>query len=225
MNLKTLWASNGHNTASDKLADVRNVLGREAEHLAQVAAQMGRDAGTHADAVARDVGRDAQKQTNATVGRFADIAAAFGPTIAAMGRQRMRQVGEQAQTLGHELRQVRITTEPQRSDSKPGIALVGGLGIGLGIGIAAMYLFDPEHGKRRRELLMGRLARWTSNGRTVAAQKVGEFTDRTLGVMSDVRESVTTGVGIDQPIPTDMPIVAEDTVYETWPEGTRVPTV
>ena len=69
------------------------------------------------------------------------------------------------------------------------------------------------------------LARWTSNGRTVAAQKVGEFTDRTVGVMSDVRESVTTGVGIDQPIPTDMPIVAEDTVYETWPEGTRVPTV
>ena len=119
MNLTMPWtATNGHtNGAADKIDDVRNVLGREAEHLAQVAAQIGRDAGTHADSSCATSAHDAQKQTNAAVNRFADIAAALGPSIAAIGRQRVRQVGEQAQSLGQELRQVRITTEPKKNDS------------------------------------------------------------------------------------------------------------
>src|SRR5438128_6756986 len=142
MNLTAPWnATNGHtNGTHDKIEDVRNVLSREADHLAEVAAQFGREATAHADVVARDVARDAQKQTNAAVGRLADVAAAWGPTIAAMGRKRMQQASEQAQSLGHDLRQVRITTEPKRNDATSNIAIVGGLGIGLGLGMAAMYL-------------------------------------------------------------------------------------
>src|SRR5688572_2265194 len=133
MNFTMPWtASKGHaNGAADKVEDVRHALGREVDHLAQVAAQ---------------------KQTNVAVNRIADIAATIGPTIATLGRQKMRQAGEQAQSLGQELRQVRITTEPRRNQGLPGIALLGGLGIGIGTGIAVMYLLDPERGRTRREI-------------------------------------------------------------------------
>lgn len=220
MNFTMPWtATNGHaNGVTEKLDDVRSALSKEVDHLAQVAAQMGRDTSTHAEGVAHDVARDAQKQTSVAMNRIADIAATLGPTIAAVSRQKMRQVGEQAQTLGSELRQVRITTEPRRNDALPGIAVIGGLGIGLGIGIAAMYLFDPEHGALRRKNLSERLARLTRDTRAVAAEKA-----------SAIRETVANGIGVP-----DEPLTADELEYEstTWPEGsgaqtedTRVPTV
>jgi len=219
MKLTMPWtATNGHsNGATDTLDDVRHAVGREVEHLAQVAAQIGRDASAQADVVARDV----SKQTGTQVNRLLDTAAALGPTIALLGRQRMRGLGQQAQTLGHELRQVRLTTQPRQTGASilPGIALLGGLGIGIGTGIALMYLFDPDRGKRRRELVGGRLARLTRTSREAAAQKAGAFADRTVGVMTDVRESVKARAGIAD----DAPIVAEADSVEVWPEGTRVP--
>jgi hypothetical protein len=237
MKLTMPWTvTNGHlNGATDKLEDVRQAVGREVDHLAQVAAQVGRDATTQAEVVAHDAG----KQTGAVMNRLVDTAAALGPMIALLGRQRMRglsqqaqtlshDLGQQAQTLGHELRQVRITTEPRRSGQNmlPGIALLGGLGIGIGTGIAMMYLLDPERGKRRRQMLMGRLSKWTRAGRDAAAEKASAFADRTVGVMSDLRESVTTGIGV-QPgaavVDADAPVIAEATEVEVWPEGTRVP--
>jgi gas vesicle protein len=230
MKLTMPWtATNGHtNGAADKLDDVRKAIGNEVDHLAQVAAQMGREAGAQADTAARDVARDAQKQTGVAMSRLADLAATLGPTIAVMGRQKMRGLGQQAQTLGSELRQVRITTEPRRSGSGvlPGIALIGGLGIGVGAGMALMYLLDPQRGKLRRRRLMARLTEMTRAGREAAAQKANAFADRTVGVMSGVRDSVTTGIGVNEiPIRDEGLIVDEATSVEVWPEGTRVPTV
>jgi hypothetical protein len=219
MNFTLPWtASNGHTTAvTEKLEDVRTVLGREVDHLAEVAAQMGREAGTHAEGVAHDVARDAQKQTNVAMNRIAEIAATLGPTIATIGRQKMRQVGEQAHTLGNELRQVRITKEPKRNDALPGIALIGGLGIGIGAGIAAMYLLDPDRGRTRRALLRDKLGKWLRQGRETASGKAKDLRNRTVGVMAEVRS----GIGVPEE-----PLIAEElqSTYETWPEGTRVPT-
>jgi gas vesicle protein len=234
MKLTMPWtATNGHhNGATDKLDDVRNALGREVDHLAQVAGQMGRDASTQVESVAHDTG----KQTSAVVNRLVETAATLGPTLAVLGRQKARDLGQQAQTLthdlgqqaqtlGHELRQVRVTTEPRRT-GQSGIALLGGLGIGVGTGIALMYLLDPERGKARRQMLMDRLAKWTRAGRDAAAQKANALADRTAGVMSDLRESVATGIGAQPEIPgvdTDAPVIADTTEVEVWPEGTRVP--
>ena len=196
MNVTMPWtASNGHsNGTHEKLDEVRDILGR--------------DAGAQADATARDVARDAQKQANVAMNRVADVAAALVPTIAAMGRQRMRQVGEQAQSLGHELQKVRITTEPKRSSGQSTLALIGGICAGIGTGAGLVYYLDPERGHVRREQLKARLAHWLDNGRQTASQKINAMS-----------RSVTTGSGIDEPI------VAEHAAsYETWPEGTRVPT-
>jgi ABC-type transporter Mla subunit MlaD len=245
MKLTMPWtATNGHlNGATDKLEDVRNALGREVDHLAQVAGQVGREATTQVESVAHDTG----KQTGAVVNRLVETAAALGPTIAVLGRQKVRglgkqaqtlthdlgqqaqtlthDLGQQAQTLGHDLRQVRLTTQPQRS-GRSGIALLGGLGIGVGTGIALMYLMDPERGKDRRRMLLDRLAKWTRAGRDAAAEKASAFADRTVGVMSDLRQSVTTGIGVEPETPVvdaDAPVIAETTDVEVWPEGTRVP--
>ncbi|MEP7378724.1 MAG: hypothetical protein ABI725_04090 [Chloroflexota bacterium] len=218
MNFSTPWTSNGHhNGASDKLDEMRDALAREADHFAEVAAQVGRDAGAHADDVARDVAHDAQKQTGAAMKRLSSVAATWAPAIAAMGQQRMRQVGEQAQSLGHDLGKVRITTEPKHSGSgaASGIALIGGLGIGLGIGIASMYLLDPERGQRRREMLKEKWnelfgAKWNE---LTGASREDEVKERAFGENS-------AGVA-------DQPLVTEETEqidYQTWPEGTRVPT-
>ncbi len=224
MKLTMPWTANdGHlNGASDKLEDVRHAVGREVDHIAQVAAQVGRDASAQAEGVAHDAG----KQTGAVVNRLVDTAAALGPTVAVMGRRRMRGLGQQAQTLGEELRQVRLTTEPRRSGMLPGIALLGGLGIGVGTGIALMYLLDPERGKGRRQMLIGRLAKWTRAGRDAAAEKASAFADRTAGVMSDVRSSATTGIGVEAQAPVvdvDAPAIGDTSAVEVWPEGTRVP--
>jgi hypothetical protein len=222
MNITMPWTTrNGHqNGVTDKLDDVRSALGREADHLAQVAAQMGHEAGAHAETVVRDVAGDAQKQTGAAINRLAEIAATVGPTIAVMGRKKMREVGEQAQALGHDLRQVRVTTEPKKSGALPGITLLGGLGIGIGAGIAAMYLLDPERGRSRRALLRDKLAKWASIGREAAEGKAKDLRNRTVGVMAEARKTVTSGIGVP-----DEPLVADELEYETWPEGTRVPTV
>jgi hypothetical protein len=213
-------ASNGHASgAADKIEDVRSALGREVDHLAQVAAQMGREAGTHAEGIAHDVARDAQKQTNVAMNRIADIAAALGPTIATISRQKMREATEQAQSLGQELRHVRITTEPKRNDALPGIALLGGLGIGVGTGIALMYLLDPERGRSRRAVLREKLAKWARSGRETAEGTAKDLRNRTVGVMAEARKTVTNGIGVP-----DQPLIADELEYETWPEGTRVPT-
>jgi gas vesicle protein len=224
MNFTLPWtASNGHaNGVTEKLEDVRSALGREVDHLAEVAAQMGRDAGTQAEGVAHDVARDAQKQTHVAVNRIADLAATLGPAIATLGRQKMRQVGEQAQTLGSELRQVRLTTEPKRNDALPGIALIGGMGIGVGAGIAAMYLLDPDRGRARRAVLRDKLGKWLRSGRETAEGKAKDLRNRTVGVMAEARKTVTSGIGVP-----DEPLIAEEleSSYQSWPEGTRVPTV
>lgn len=225
MNFTAPWtASNGHaNGATDKLEDVRRALGHEVDHLAQVAAQMGRDAGTHAEGVAHDVARDAQKQTNVAMNRIGDIAATLGPTIAAVGRQRLQKVGEQAQSLGTELHKVRLTTEPKRNEAVPGIAMIGGLGIGLGLGLAAMYLFDPERGALRRKNLSELLARVTRDTRAAAAEKANalrESVSNGVESASNGIESASNGMGVPEE-----PIIADELSYNsTWPQTERVPT-
>jgi hypothetical protein len=214
MNFTMPWtASNGHSNvadaATDKLEDVRDALGREVDHLAQVAAKMSREAGAHAENVTHDLARDAQKQTNVAMNRIADIAATLAPTIATIGRQKMRQASEQAQNIGQELRHVRLTTEPKRSDTLTTVGLIAGISAGIGTGAALMYLLDPIHGKSRRDQLKARLSRWLNDGRAVATQKANAL-----------RETVTNGIGVPEE-----PLIAEELEYETWPEGTRVPSM
>ena len=165
-----------HNGVSSAMEDVRQQLGREVDHLAHVAAQLGRDIGQQAKSAT--AARDTSKDAGTRARQLLEGATALGPAIAFMGRRRMR-----------ELRQVRLTTEPKqtRRNSRPGLALVAGLAIGVEVGLALMYFLDPDRGRRRRVLLGGQLAKWTRIGRQTATERAKLFTSRTVGVMAEAR--------------------------------------
>jgi hypothetical protein len=211
MKLTMPWTATeaDHNGMTRTIDDVRQALGKEVDHLAQVAAQLGHETTDKAAVTARDTTKDARAAMRQLFGG----AAALGPAIALMGRRRMKDVSRDARSLSHELRQVRLTTEPRRNspDLTPGIALLGGFGAGL----ALMYFFDPERGHRRRLRLQAQLTRWTRVGRETAALKATEFRNRTVGVMAEARKAVGASESSYESVQRDT---------EAWmPEGERIP--
>ena len=179
--------------------DVRGALGKEVDQLALFGAQ------------AATVARSGSANTGAVVQKLVDSAAIVAPQVAALGRQRVRDLGHDVQLLGHDLRQIRLTTAPRAvPTTRPAIAVLAGVGVGLGagigVGLTLMYLLDPEKGKQRRVQLRERVTGWARRRRTVAAE-TADFQSRTVGVMAERRTEVPT------------PEMAE----EATREGLRVP--
>lgn len=165
--------------------EVRRTASHEADRIAQVAAQLRGGTGKQAMKVTRDAGTQVS-----TVAR----------QLAASGRKIALDLGHDVQSLGGELRHVRITTEPRRTGPNllPGLALVGGVGVGVGAGMGLMYLLDPELGARRRAALSDRIGQWLRIGRERATGTASEFRNRTVGVMYQVRQTIGgAGTGIE----------------------------
>lgn len=194
------------NGLASKLDDVRHALSQEADHLAEVAAQFSREAGTHASKLADDAASQAGKVAHDTGTHAASLAhdpvgaasgfaqqlvrgaAEIGTAIAATGRKTARDLGHDAQNVAQDLRQVRITTEAKKTgpDFMPGIALLGG----FGAGIALMYFMDPEQGERRRRVLGDRLLSWTRTVTRTANGKAKDLGNRTVGAIHETRKAV-----------------------------------
>lgn len=154
------------NGVGGKLDDVRQALGREVDQLA--------DVGSQAATAARDTSTHA------------------GEVVQKVLAQRARDLGSHVQSMGHDLRQMRLTTEPRRKgrDVLPGLALLGGLGAGFGAGLALTYFLDPDRGRDRRTLLRDRLTKLTRLGRQTVADTARGFRNRSVGVMDEPREIV-----------------------------------
>ena len=172
-------------------------LGNEAGQLSAVAAERTKDIGSKAAELGEDAGSkaaDIARDTSASgqqPGRAGDAsgATALGASIAASSRSSVKELSKDVQSLGEDLRNVRITTEPKRSGANPmaGIALLGGFSAGL----ALMYFFDPERGQRRRTLLRDQVIKLTRIGRDKAADTAKELRNRTVGVMAETRKAVS----------------------------------
>jgi hypothetical protein len=172
------------NGVADKLDEVRRNLSRQAEDLADMAADYTRQAGAHAADVAGDTAnvvantaRDAGSVASEVANEHASNAsswindllkavAALGAALAMSGRKTAqdlgdnaqlvaKDVGQNAQALAKDLRNVRITTE--RKKTGPDFAPGITLLAGFGAGIALMYFFDPERGRARRDLLRDKI--------------------------------------------------------------------
>lgn len=168
------------NGNSGKLEELRSALGKEVDHVAKVAAQLSQDLGAQARAAGNDateqaavVAKDVQANASGIASKIVEGAAALGPTLAIMGRKRAEALGQDVQSLGQDLRRVRLTTEPRRTtpDFMPGITLLGG----FGAGIALMYFLDPERGPARRTQLREQLTKWTRIGREAATSKAKDL--------------------------------------------------
>ena len=205
MKLTMPWnaTETNRNGIAGKLDQVRRALSDEADHLAAVAADLGRDlaeaagnvthdAGKATGKVAQDAGaqvatvaQDVQYGAGALAQKLAAGAAGLGAAIAASGRK----TAHDAQELGKEARNVRLTTEPAKAgpDLMAGVALLGGFSAGIGL----MYFFDPEQGRRRRALFRDQLNKWTRVGRETAAGTAKDLRNRSVGVMHETRKAVT----------------------------------
>ncbi len=60
----------------------------------------------------------------------------------------------------------------------------------LGIGAAAMYFFDPEHGRRRRALARDKLTRYQKELTTYAEGTAQDLRNRAQGMAADARGMV-----------------------------------
>ena len=201
MNLTMPWTNTKTDQLTRTLDGVRRALADEAEHIAKVAAEIGRETNQQATKLGQDAGEQAATAAAGLTGsasmlaqRLLRGASQLGNQIASSGRKSMRDLGHDVQSLGDELKHVRVTTEPRHSrpDLMPGIALLGG----FGAGIALMYFLDPEQGTRRRALLRDQVTKWTRIGRETAEGKAKDIRNRTMGVMHEARKAVGVPVGV-----------------------------
>ncbi len=226
MNITMPWNTTKQPTSgwTAPIEDVKHQIGKQIDHIAEVAAQVGRDVVHGAASVAQDAGaqtagvaRDVSNQTiKATqdAGTQAAAAARDIPTGASgLAQQALHGVTQ----LGRDLRSVRVTREPapapRSPDIMPGIALLAGVGSGL----ALMFFFDPERGRRRRTLLRDQLVKWTRIGRESATGKAKDVRNRTVGVMYEARKAVSSKTG-DQSNESDT-AASESHSYSTASNG------
>src|SRR4051794_4476839 len=136
MNLTMPWKASSDapvNGVASKFDDVKRTLSREAEHLADIAAQYTQDASAHAANIADDastqaskiakdatkkaqsVASDPQAHASSLASDVMKAAAGLGTAIALGGRKTADDLSESASSVAKDLRKVRITTEPKNT--------------------------------------------------------------------------------------------------------------
>lgn len=178
------------NGVANKIDDVRNALSKEAEHLAEIAAKYGREAGAHASDIAEDAAKQAGKLADAAAKQASKLGkdtgskaqpvaadqakqaggwldgllkaiAALGTAFALSGRKTADDLNTNAKSAADDLRKLRLTTEPE--ETGPDFTPGITLLAGFGAGIALMYFLDPEKGRERRSMIRDRLMSLTKS--------------------------------------------------------------
>jgi len=208
------WKASGDtpvNGVASKFDDVRQSLSKEAEHLAEMAAQYTRDAGAHAADIADDASRQATKLGSKATESAQSIArdpkgsaggwwasllkglAGLGTAFALAGRDASdeldsgkKSVQNAAKGAAKDLRSLRLTTEPVQTkpDFMPGITLLAG----FGAGIALMYFLDPERGRARRTMLRDKLTSFGRQASQTASGTATHLSNRAQGAMYETRK-------------------------------------
>lgn len=208
MNLTMPWTNTKTQSTgiTGTIDDLRRSLAQEVDHIAQLAAQLGRelatgaakvtqDAGTQAASVARDLGSTAVKVGQDAGSQAAAVAHDVPVTAGTLAQQAARGAAQ----WGRDLRSVRITRQPAAPQQGPDMIAGVTLLAGFGSGIALMYFFDPEEGRRRRGLLRDQLTKWTRIGRQTATNRAGDLRNRTIDLAEGAKKAVA-GVIPQEPV-------------------------
>ena len=224
LTIKRTGRKNSNQWAS-QLDDVKKQFGQQIDHLAKVAADMGREAAAQAANVSSQAANATQDAGATAAGTARDLSSQAAKATADVGNQAVSAVREVPvgaaalaagalkglQQLGSEIRKVRVTREPamdQRGpDARPGIALLAGFGGGL----ALMYFYDPAEGRRRRALLRDKLTKWTRISRETAEGTAKDVRNRAVGVMHEAQKAVNSRTGMGE----DMTELASGNGYGT----------
>jgi gas vesicle protein len=114
-----------------------------------------------------------------------DIAAASAERAAAGAAVRARHLGDDVDHAVKDIRSLRITRDRGR-DPWPGVALI----LGAIAGVAAMFLFDPRDGRRRRTVLRDKLGKWGRVAGREARGKAMDLRNRSQGMIHEARSAI-----------------------------------
>jgi gas vesicle protein len=80
-----------------------------------------------------------------------------------------------------------------RDDST--ISFLCGLATGLAVGAAAMFILDPEQGRRRRAIARDKIIRYGSGASDFATSAAKDLRNRAYGVAAETRGAVNDVLG------------------------------
>jgi len=154
------------NDATIEIPDIKQLSSRADETRRAVS-----EGADSLSAAANDFGREAIKLSREGL-KLGREAARRGLILATSGEKALRKASTDAQATIEDLRSYEIVRKRRGPDWRPGLAVIAA----ISVGVAAMYLLDPEQGRRRRVLLMDQAHKY--------ARISGEWLDST---MRDVR--------------------------------------
>ena len=80
-----------------------------------------------------------------------------------------------------------------RDDST--ISFLCGLATGIAVGAAAMFIFDPDHGRRRRAIARDKMAHYGQEASDFATGTAKDLRNRAYGVAAETRGAVNDALG------------------------------
>ena len=148
------------------------------------------DIGGTIDSARRIIG-DARK----TLSESGDQIAHGAQQVAQGAQQTAQRVGQVGQDLRGRVDNVKaLELRRKRRDPWPGVALV----MGVAGGVAAMFLFDPQDGKRRRALLRDKLGKWSRAASDTAHGRAKDLRNRSQGLIHETRKAIDSKMPRDE---------------------------
>ena len=145
-----------------RASETQQAVADGTDSLSAAAGEFGREA--------LRLGRDAAKLSREVARRSL--------LMATTGEKALRRASNTTAATIEDLRSYQIVRKQRGPDWRPGIALIAGASAGL----AAMYLLDPEQGRRRRVLLMDQINKYS--------RKSGEWLDVTMRNLRNRSEGI-----------------------------------
>jgi hypothetical protein len=165
---------------------------------------------------ANEFGREAIKLSRDAV-KLGREAARRGLILATSGEKALRRASTDAQATIEDLRSYEIVRKRRGLDWRPGLALVAGASAGL----AAMYLLDPEQGRRRRVQLMEQVQKYTRISSEWLDGTMRDLRNRSEGLAIEARKAVQQARGeadyaVEHGV-MDTPDVSDRLASTDWP--------
>ncbi len=172
---------------------------------------------------ANEFGREAIKLSRDAV-KLGREAARRSLILATSGEKALRRASTDAQATIEDLRSYEIVRKRRGPDWRPGLALIAGASAGL----AAMYLLDPEQGRRRRVELMDQAHKYARISSEWLDSTVRDLRNRSEGLAIEARKAMQQGRGEAEYKAEhgvmDTPDVSDQLASTDWPaEAEREP--
>jgi hypothetical protein len=196
--------------------DVSKIQDMKLSAKADEARRAAADGADTLSAAANEFGREAIKLSRDAV-KLGREAARRSLVLATSGEKALRRASTDAQATIEDLRSYEIVRKRRGPDWRPGLALIAGVSAGL----AAMYLLDPEQGRRRRIELMEQAHKYARISSERLEATVRDLRNRSQGLAIEARKAMQQARGeadyaVEHGV-MDTPDVSDRLAATDWP--------